>query len=643
MSLRAFVTRHRMLLSALGGGSRTAIRTLPAGTAIYIKESGAAQEFTVIAHDYPSAGNTLLMRAASAGQIPMGDAAVSLSVKSYAGSNVDTWLQNTFLPRFSAPVREMIQTVAIGSHEITGMPQVLQPAAIERKVFILSATEITGQANNAEGTKIPYFTSPASLPSANVWTRQVAQTDWADEYHADMYLFRMYGENYNGAENAAINTSNPNFHVLPCFCLPSNASVDRNSHLIVPHTIFGFHIDSSITNAANAVTYLEDAVGMTPAHMDFANDTFDYGDWENAFFMPRPCMLRYNGTVDYYLNPDDYSKKEDGTASDAADSAYAGNAMMEWGRRGKKIWYKIVPDAEPTSASVYIADYQADPNYHAWSFINNQGLLADHFYTPIYNGSIDGSGRLRSIGGIAGTDLCSNKTPAQEAAAAELNNPGADKLWYTEVYADITLINLLLVLMGKSLDTQAVFGYGHSVTSGGSLSKCLTTGAMDAKGLFWGQNKISEGVKVFGMEHWWGNLWRRFAGLTVIQDTYKYKLTYGTQDGSEQEGYVSSETRNDYLDYISGPTIQAALTGTLSKQIYNGSAGFPFAVDNNQGSNYCDHININRNASRGSYFTRGGGINLYASYAFGAFCMNTPDTASSQWQTGAALSCKPLA
>lgn len=39
-------------------------------------------------------------------------------------------------------------------------------------------------------------------------------------------------------------------------------------------------------------------------------NSFNYGDWENVFFMPKPCMLKYDGTVDYYLDPNDYFLKE---------------------------------------------------------------------------------------------------------------------------------------------------------------------------------------------------------------------------------------------------------------------------------------------------------------------------------------------
>lgn len=47
-----------------------------------------------------------------------------------------------------------------------------------------------------------------------------------------------------------------------------------------------------------------DAVGMTPAGMNFAGGGFDYGDWGDIWFVKknRPVMVRTDGTVDYELN-----------------------------------------------------------------------------------------------------------------------------------------------------------------------------------------------------------------------------------------------------------------------------------------------------------------------------------------------------
>ena len=99
--------------------------------------------------------------------------------------------------------------------------------------------------------------------------------------------------------------------------------------------IYGWHVDPNVSDSYNAVTYLNDAIGKIPASM--GNSTFSYGGWENSFFIPKPCMLKFDGTVDYYLDPNDYTKKVDGTYSDIANTSYAGNAMMEW----SKIWYKF--------------------------------------------------------------------------------------------------------------------------------------------------------------------------------------------------------------------------------------------------------------------------------------------------------------
>lgn len=402
--------------------------------------------------------------------------------------------------------------------------------------------------------------------------------------------------------------------------------------------IYGFHIDATESDPEDCITYLMDAVGMTPAHMDFTNDVFQWGSWRDAFFMPRPCMLKSDGTVDYYLDPEDYSKKWDGSASDVDDDTYDGNAMIEWGQNGKIIWYKIVPDSTPTSASVYIADYQADDGFHCWSFINNQGKIVDHFYTPIYNGSLDTNGKLRSISGKTYDKLCQSKTSAQELAAARLNNPGSDILWNTEVYADVTLINLLLILISKSIDSQSSFGQGRCGQAS-AASNMLSTGTMDAKGMFWGSSNTAYGVKVFGMENWWGNQWRRYLGHIMVDYVQKYKLTYGQEDGSTSDGYVTSTTATDYAGYITGTT--APNSNNYVKTMEFNEKGV-FQNKENQSSSalyWCDYFY----QSSGLRFAfRGGSCYSSAGYVGFMFVHLADSPATANWNLGAAPSCKPL-
>ena len=414
-------------------------------------------------------------------------------------------------------------------------------------------------------------------------------------------------------------------------------------------TIYGFHINSGETDPDASVIYLEDAVGMTPSKMNFTSGIFGYGSWRNAFFMPKPCMLKYDGTVDYYLSENDYTKKADGvTASDVADSTYGGNAMMEWGRDGKKIWYKIVPDSgDVTSASVYIADYQADEDFVCWPFVNNQGELVDHFYTPIYNGTIVNNGTndvLRSLSGMSwSTYGCKSKNATQEQTAARHNNDSL-AIWDTEVYCDVILINLLLILIGKSTNTQAVFGTGLTDSGSESANNGFTTGVHNAKGLFYGTSSgaastYTNAVKVFGMENWWGFQWRRFGGLVNVSGTAKYKMTRSEKDGSSVSDYVISTTGSDYNGYLTGGTLPSASGTYIQTMSFGGNQFVPKTASGESTKNYCDGFWTNNGQTNYAY--RGGYSNDGA--RCGTFCLYLYYAASlAYWHVGASPSCKPL-
>ena len=400
------------------------------------------------------------------------------------------------------------------------------------------------------------------------------------------------------------------------------------------HTLYAFHIDGSESDPSEMVTYLEDAVGMTPAKMDYVNGKFDYGSWENTFFMPRPCMVLQSGVTDYYLDPNDYTKKEDGTASDIANTAYAGNAMVEWGRDGKRIWYKVVPDANDiTSGTVYICDEQLDESYHAWNFINNQGRLVDHFYTPIYNGSSINDGTNNVMRSISGQAVSKALTGTEEITRCQRNNKSSDVLWNTEVISDRILINFLLILMGKSVDTQTVFGNGV-ITGSETAFNNYVTGALNDKGLFFGYSDQTHAVKVFGMENYWGLQWRRHAGYGLKNGNQMLKLTYGQQDGSTVDGY-----NTDFTGYINmGISPTGTSGGYISEMNFNDKGMFGKEMSGSASTYYCDGQWYNASGDR--YALCGGSSN--AGLHCGAFSAHLSNTVSdSYWALGVALSYRP--
>lgn len=382
--------------------------------------------------------------------------------------------------------------------------------------------------------------------------------------------------------------------------------------------VYGFHIDGNDSNPSTKVRYLLDAVGMTPAKMNFTAGTFDYGSWSDAFFMPRPCMLKYDGTVDYYLNENDYTKKADGTASDVANVDYGGSAMMEWGDGTNLIWWKIVPDkGNDKSASIYIANYKADDDFVCYNHIDKYGNVKSHFYTPIYNGSLDSSNRLRSISGQA---VMKNKTATQEMSYANENGDG----WDIETYVDRMLISFLLILISKSTNSQACFGEGMSQNSGqGSL--LLQTGTMNTKGLFWGESTGKSGVKVFGMENFWGNQWRRTAGLILANGITKVKLTppYNT-DGS---GYKT----------ITSVAPSGTIGGFIKDIIFAKDGFAPSVASGSESTYYCDGLWYNNEITAFALF----GGSLVNGRRCGAWCVALDDAqADAGWGFGASPSYK---
>lgn len=431
-------------------------------------------------------------------------------------------------------------------------------------------------------------------------------------------------------------------------------------------TVYTFHIDPDEADSYDAVTYHDDAVGMTPASMGAT--TFNYGSWESAFFMPRPCMLKFDGTVDYYLNRNDYSKKADGTASDVADLSYPGNAMVEF----PLIWWKSWGDGW-----VSIADYQVDATFVCYSNRDADGNIIPYFYLPIYNGCIY-DGKMRSISGIqlkpwsttaysnsatyaVGDEVnhnsrmwkCitavetpedfdvtkweqfafnGNTTGEEEITYATANNTTSKIEWYTDVWCDRVLINALLVLIGKCIDTQGTFGRG--LDSGSQSAKeAYITGSLNDKGLFYGSTSNGNtAVKVFGMENWWACEWRRTAGLIGgANNPYLYKMTQSTIDGSTAEGYNTTGT--GYLTASGRPASHNWL-----RKLQFGNFGFlPLEVGSYSTQYYKDHY------WTGTGYAIVGGYSNRGSYC-GAFCVDLTDAVGLRnWAFGAAPSCKPCA
>ena len=157
------------------------------------------------------------------------------------------------------------------------------------------------------------------------------------------------------------------------------------------------------------------------------------------------------------------------------------------------------------------------------------------------------------------------------------------------------------------------------------------------KWMFWGADDGTDGVKVFGMEHYWGNLWRCTAGLINNQGTLCIKATRGTKDGSSSSDYNTSSS--GYIILKDAP-VSGKTGGYISKCKTTPFGRFPYEASGSATTFECDGMYFMNNQKSIALF--GGMYNndLLA----GPFCVRLSSTsASSSLDIGAALSCKPLA
>ena len=310
---------------------------------------------------------------------------------------------------------------------------------------------------------------------------------------------------------------------------------------------YGFRRTKAESNPDTRIEYLFDAVGMTPAYMDFTSGNFNYGSWETFVNeVSRPVMLKTDGTVDYELSRNDMTKRADGvTASDIANTSYDGNAMIEF-RKFK--WVRRYEDA--TYEYVIFSNAQYDVDYKAYAHTNALGNINDSFYWGAFKGSYLSS-KMRSF---ADQTVGVSQTRNTEVTYATANGSG----YYTIYKSGWDYIGDLLTLISKSDNSQAKFGSGRSKSTN---TTAIATGTLKAQPYFKGYNDETSDVKVFGIEGFWGNVWEGMAGL-ILNSGIKTKMTppynfdgtgytnTGVTPSGTSGGFVNTASVTDASGYV---------------------------------------------------------------------------------------------
>lgn len=364
---------------------------------------------------------------------------------------------------------------------------------------------------------------------------------------------------------------------------------NRISGVPQAYKTFGVTIDLTNSNPETAVTYIDDAVGMTAGSATW--------DSQNIFKDIKPCVLN-NGVVQYYLNPNDYTKKADGTASDIT-SGTAGDVMIEIPKTGFKI------STVGTTLTIKVTD--------------NPDAGADGFKYYAHTRSIEGDREKLYIGAYLGYNLSSKlrslsgKTPYAGGTypagtigtcrtLAKANGSGYDQV----SFYPLTLLQCLFLIKYKNRDSQTALGRGY--VDGNSAS--IATGGTDAKGMFFGETTGKLQMKFLGIEDFWGNLRWWIDGL--FSDASRNILTAFDNFNDTGSGYTSR-----------GQGATADIGNYMSKPQGSSEAGFiAIGVAGSATTHFTDYAPLA--ASRLPSF---GGYWNYADYA-GVFCLYVGNFAS---------------
>ena len=314
------------------------------------------------------------------------------------------------------------------------------------------------------------------------------------------------------------------------------------------------------------------------------------------------CVLKDDGTVNYYLNPTNSTQKAQGGS--AVLTGADGNVMVEV----PKFWYKhtLVGDThEWWVSNTPLAGYSV----HPW-FLEG-GVERPFRYYRAYT-CTNVAGKLRSISGSTPTR---SQTRATFRTQARANGTG----WGLCSWNAVNAIQILFLTEYCTFNSQAVLGRGND--TGGDFG--MTTGQSNSIGnASSGASNNDTWMSYRGIENWYADCWEAIDGINIKD----YKV-YLNQNPAT---FADDVFTGDYID--SGVTIPANMNASYIKKI---SGNFlPTAVGGSS-STYITDAGWSDAGNKIVHF--GGGANTVLSC--GAFCLVASNAASAVYASvGSGLS-----
>ena len=334
-------------------------------------------------------------------------------------------------------------------------------------------------------------------------------------------------------------------------------------------------IDLNKSNPATCGSYADDAKGMESGKTESATTM-----WKE-FFGYRPCLFK-DGKVVGYLNPNDYTKFEDGKTADIT-SGNSGDVMVEFPRHGLRI------SKSGKVVTVSMTDNPNNPEFKYYAHQRGQ-INKDFFYVGAYFGSIDDNvnntrPRLRSVSGASPytPDTFKWSETATPLISNPINNYGILSFYQW------TYIQAMYILQFRgNLNSQTALGYGSCFNA----SWWHDTGVTNDKGMTYGitekgNNPEENTVKLFGIEDIWGH---KRVILNNVYTCGKKPTLYATTDDTIDDLTMYTNC-GDLLNTNGTSYIQ----GYMNDCIGTSDGGFaPTKCSGSSSTYFCDYGMIYR-------------------------------------------------
>ena len=313
--------------------------------------------------------------------------------------------------------------------------------------------------------------------------------------------------------------------------------------------VYGVRIALNNSNPETSVEYIDGATGMTPG----------WDNWKDKkiFKDIKPCVLK-NGIVQYYLQRDNYTLKEQGGSSTLTGND--GDVMVEF----PKIGYKMTNDSN--YQYIWVTD---NPNAEGFCYLAHS-LDSEGDCDKIYIGAY-----LAYTEGLI-THSISNHSPSTNLSLeifrgrTETRGTGYQLL----SFYPLTLLQCLYVIIYKNLNSQLMLGQGYV-----NASAVSNTGSTNTDPFCYGS--FSSGtthVKFLGIEDFYGNLLQWIDGL-YCDSSYNVKTDYNNFTGTDGSAFRYSQSgfssiMSGYINKISGTN-----NGGFVPLSANGSSSTYYADD----------------------------------------------------------------